>query len=653
MAQDKRVSILIAAKDQATGVLSSVNRAIGGLARSLVSLPALIAGAAGGFAAGSFLKGSLEAINAQIKAEQKLGAVLKATGGAAGFSAEQLAAHAAAMQKVTVFGDEVILNAQAILATFTKINGDQFSAATEAAMNLSTVMGVDLDGAVKQVGKALNDPVQGLSALSRIGVQFTEQQKQQIKALSESGRAMEAQQIILGELEKKFGGAARAMAQGPAGAMKQAANAFGDFKELIGAQLLPVLGAAAQRTTAFFEANGKAIADFFGRVVEVAMGLGRAVSAAVSIVAPLVVGAFTAVRDTAVPILAAGLRMAMDAFRAVNDYVTPIVISLYGTISEVLRSIASAFSDGFNFILDLLVPVKESLGGLGDLMAAVKETIVHHLLVLQYGFRNWQDVATLAGLTVIESVVTVAGQIGHFFGTVIPATLDWFAGNWRDIFTDLFNFTYRVLANLGENIIKVFTNLPGLITGSVDWSDVWTPLTEGFRSAVKELPQIAERQKSDLEKSLELDISRLQGSLAGGFQAFAAERAAQIDAVVKARDDARQQIAAAFSAGAGGLKLEIPKLPGALTPVAAPSGDGGGFAASSPRKGVEGQSLSSRFLGLAERFKSGRDAAGPEVKTAENTAKLVKAQERQAQLLERLVNKQDRGGVNVRDVRLA
>ena len=38
-----------------------------------------------------------------------------------------------------------------------------------------------------QVGKALNDPIKGVTALHRVGVQFTERRRDQIEALVESG----------------------------------------------------------------------------------------------------------------------------------------------------------------------------------------------------------------------------------------------------------------------------------------------------------------------------------------------------------------------------------------------------------------------------------------------------------------------------------
>ena len=142
----------------------------------------------------------------QAKAEARLEAVIRATGQAAGFTAEELKKQASALQEITAVGDETILKAQAILLTFKQIKGDVFQDAIMAALDMSAVMGTDLTGSIVQVGKALNDPILGLTALSRVGVSFSDQQKVQIRLLQEAGDVMGAQRVILAELKGEFGG---------------------------------------------------------------------------------------------------------------------------------------------------------------------------------------------------------------------------------------------------------------------------------------------------------------------------------------------------------------------------------------------------------------------------------------------------------------
>jgi len=169
----------------------------------------------------------------QEQAEAKLAAVLKATGYAAGFAADQLKAQAAALQTLTGVGDDTIINAQAIMATFKQIKGDVFTDATKAALDMSTVLGQDLQSSVMLLARALNEPAVGLTYLRRAGVSFTEEQQKQIKVLAESGRLMEAQRIILQELQSEFGGAAEAAGKTFAGQLRLLKATIGDLLETV------------------------------------------------------------------------------------------------------------------------------------------------------------------------------------------------------------------------------------------------------------------------------------------------------------------------------------------------------------------------------------------------------------------------------------
>ncbi len=215
----------------------SVGKLSGGM-RSLAGAFGMSLGV-GGLVLG--LRRSIGLAQEQIKQERKLEAVLRATGYAAGFSAKELKAHASALQQTTNFGDEATIGAQSVLATFKEIRGDTFKGATVVIQDMAAVLGTDLQSAAIQVGKALNDPTKGITALSRAGVSFTAQQKEQIKTMQEAGDMLGAQKIVLGELKGEFGGAATAIAD-PITQMK---NNLGDFGETIGTAVLPVVKSLA------------------------------------------------------------------------------------------------------------------------------------------------------------------------------------------------------------------------------------------------------------------------------------------------------------------------------------------------------------------------------------------------------------------------
>jgi len=178
---------------------------------------------------------AIERSAAQQAVEKRLEAVLRSTSEAAGLNKKELLDMASALQEVTTYGDETIIGAQNLLLTFTRIGKEVFPDALEIVMDMSTALGVDLKQSAISVGKALNDPILGVTALRRVGVSFTEQQQEQIKTLVKSGDVLSAQNLILKELRVEFGGMSRAAVETYEGAVAQLKNTYGDLQEEIGA----------------------------------------------------------------------------------------------------------------------------------------------------------------------------------------------------------------------------------------------------------------------------------------------------------------------------------------------------------------------------------------------------------------------------------
>jgi hypothetical protein len=185
--------------------------------------------------AAAFTALALSNFNKQEKALAKVANTIRSTGGAAGLTLKQLTDEAVRLQNQTLFGDETILNdATAQLLTFTNIASSEFLRTQQVALDLSTLLDGDLKAASIALGKALNDPIANLGALSRSGIQFSQDQKDVIKALFEVGKKAEAQRVILREIEKQYGGTAAAAAKAGTGPIKQLTNSMGDLTEEIG-----------------------------------------------------------------------------------------------------------------------------------------------------------------------------------------------------------------------------------------------------------------------------------------------------------------------------------------------------------------------------------------------------------------------------------
>lgn len=184
--------------------------------------------------------------------------VIKSTGGAANVTADEISDLTDALAKHNTVEDDSIRKGENMLLTFTNVQNrvgdgnDIFNQATQTMIDMSKALGTDVAGGAVQLGKALNDPIAGITALSRVGVTFTEQQKDQIAAMVEAGDVAGAQKVILAELNKEFGGSAAAQAT----SAEKARLAWGEFQEELGLRLMPVV----ERVAGFLaEALPKAI----------------------------------------------------------------------------------------------------------------------------------------------------------------------------------------------------------------------------------------------------------------------------------------------------------------------------------------------------------------------------------------------------------
>lgn len=182
-------------------------------------------------------RAAVKAYNEQAIAVAKLENVLKTTGNAAGITSRELQRYATELQKQTTFGDETTLEAMARLATFKSISKDIFKNAIVSAMDLATIMGTDLNSAILLIGKALEQPEQGIQLLNRSTRAFTQEQIEGIQKLVQEGKKYEAQLLILNGLNQKVGGTAKAAADTAAGAWVIAGTAFGDVMEELGSAI--------------------------------------------------------------------------------------------------------------------------------------------------------------------------------------------------------------------------------------------------------------------------------------------------------------------------------------------------------------------------------------------------------------------------------
>lgn len=258
----------------------------------------------------------------------QLRAVLASTGQQAGFTEQQLLKMANGMADATTHSAGEIVKAQTRLLSYTGIVGKQFPQALQMAIDQSARLGENIEQSAETIGKALDKPSQGVTALTKQGFKFTEQQKQQMKVMEATGRTAEAQQIVLDAMAESYAGAAAAARNTFGGALTAVGNSLRDLLDGSGSanlsgvtQALNELAqalAGPEIKAAFSQiATGVlgAVAAFAKFMAQDGVGyLRRIISTFVEVVRHadlLAVAVGTTLAGRAVPALIAGVRIAI------------------------------------------------------------------------------------------------------------------------------------------------------------------------------------------------------------------------------------------------------------------------------------------------------------------------------------------------------
>jgi len=350
---------------------------------------------------GNIVSQSISEATAWQNALAQTQAVIASTGGAAGKTADEfgfLAEELSAASGMSLFSDDAILGAENVLATFTNISGVSFDNATQAVLDISQALGTDLKSASIQVGKALNDPINGVSALSRVGVSFTEQQKEQIKTLQEAGNIAGAQAVILGELNKEFGGSAAAAVNTYAGQMTVLTAQLDDVKQGIGEALLPILSKLGNLLVAYAVPAVEEMAGAFTAFVDsVEWG--------------------TVFDGISTGVSGIGNAISSIDWASVGATVADLAALFFGFLVSIdWAAIGATLSNVGNIVYTVLVGAFEFLAPIVQRVIDVTGVLIPQLVAISAGI-----VAAFQSPAVVSAfgyITTVAGQIADIFITL-------------------------------------------------------------------------------------------------------------------------------------------------------------------------------------------------------------------------------------------
>jgi len=398
---------------------------------------------------------SVKAAEESQVATARLTQVFASMGDETGKAAQAAMDYASALSAQIGVEDETIMAAQAKLATFGAVSNEVarqegiFDRATAAAADLAAAGFGDMAGNAVQLGKALQDPEKGLSALARSGVTFTDAQKDMITKMVESGDQLGAQKMILGAIESQVQGTAEATAT----ASQKMGIAWGEAQEAVGALLLPIVEKLANfMTTTVIPAFNDfvpVLGEWMDKVRDVA-----------GVIISRLVGAF----EQAWPKIQEWLTGLRDIGMVLADVFIPMIERMLPTLQEwagTVLDVAVAF-------VDWLIPALKSVAEFGERnqswlvpLAQVLLSAAAAIKIVSIATKVWAAAQALLNISLeANPVFLIAAAIGALVAALVIAyqRVDWFR-NAVDTAVDgivaawnfMFEIARKVFGWLAEN----------------------------------------------------------------------------------------------------------------------------------------------------------------------------------------------------------
>lgn len=417
----------------------------------------------------------------------QVSAALTSMGDVGGRSLEQLKTQADNLAATSLFEDDQILRGvTANLLTFGNVAGASFDRAQQAALDLSARLGQDLQASTIMVGKALNDPILGLTALRRVGIQFTADQEKQIKAMAGVGDMAGAQAIMLSELERQFGGSAKA-ARDAANPMERMRLSLSAMAGDIGSILLPMVDKAAAAFAVLTEKFGNLSPGMQQAVVViglVAAAIGPllvalgAVVASVGVLLPII-GAIGA----PFLIVAAAVAAVAAAFYVFRDAIIPIMQSFAASVAEnvgpklaplweAIKGAVAAVGEVFNAIFGEGAPesvvvvlklfgevISRVFGAAIDIITGAINVVTN--ILKAFGALLRGDFSAMWGYLGQAAMAVVRG-ISNAFQTLFPEVVSWVRRTYEGVREWLLGRFEAVVRGIGEKVEQVKGFFKGL-----------------------------------------------------------------------------------------------------------------------------------------------------------------------------------------------
>ena len=271
-------------------------------------------------------------------------------------------------------------------------------------------------------------------------------------------------------------------------------------------------------------------------------------------------------------------------------YVTSIynvVSAVFGAAWSVVKAIGSGIASAWTWAMDLIgvktdatgVTVAGTFSTIGEWGRWLQGAITTAFNTIAYILNNIGATFELVGNEVALFFVRAGNEFTHGVSNFVTL-VKWFGTNFTSIVRDAFVASWTITKNGVTNIANVISNLPGLIAGTTDLSEVWTPLLDGFEATTSELPKLAARTAGPLEAALQQQADSARDAWGTGLADYLDQQAQQAAGIT-------DSIASTIE-GMTAPKVEIPtpdvpKIPA----IAAPEIDSPEIDTSDATKGLD------------------------------------------------------------------
>lgn len=213
-----------------------------------------------------------------------------------------------------------------------------------------------------------------------------------------------------------------------------------------------------------------------------------------------------------------GIITLVQGISATIERLKPVFEIWAGAVISLFTGIWTVGVNAFRMIGEVATGALALIGINGGLtFDGLLVNLVTFFTLAKYSFENFPLLAAIAFYSTGLSFVNMANDIGYFFTATLPAYMSWFGDNWALLFLDAAALVGTFAENIKNNIVNAWTAIWDYITGKSDALNFdWTPLTDGFRKTIADLPDIPERALSQLEVQMSADISNMKSQFADG-----------------------------------------------------------------------------------------------------------------------------------------